>query len=66
MTYLMQGSLNEYFKEESAYSNFSAIVPLESLENLKRINQHSPDSVLESLDVKSSSFEWLDSAGTDI
>ncbi|KAG6416987.1 hypothetical protein SASPL_124428 [Salvia splendens] len=58
-----EGSLNEYFKEESAYSNFSAIVPLESLENLKRINQHSPDSVLESLDVKSSSFEWLDSAG---
>ncbi|KAL1560832.1 hypothetical protein AAHA92_11002 [Salvia divinorum] len=58
-----EGSLNDYFKEESAYSNFSALVPLESLENLKRINQHSPDSVLESLDIKSSSFEWLDSAG---
>lgn len=62
----MQASLNEFSEEESAYSNCSGIGPPESLENLKRTNQHSPDSVLEPFDIKnSSSFECLDSIGTD-
>ncbi|KAH6780479.1 hypothetical protein C2S52_011716 [Perilla frutescens var. hirtella] len=59
-----EASLNEYFEEESPYSNFSAIGPPASLENLKRTSLHSPDSVLEPYYIKnSSSFECFDSTG---
>ncbi|XP_057792700.1 uncharacterized protein LOC131009405 [Salvia miltiorrhiza] len=60
-----EASLNEYFEEEPAYSNFPAIVPPESRENLKRTNQHSPDSVLESFGIKSS-LEWFDGTGLQL
>lgn len=58
-----EASLSEYIEEELVYSNFSTIVPPESLENLKKTNQHSPDSVLESFHINNSSFGCFDSAG---
>lgn len=62
---MLQESLNVYIEEKSGYSNFSTIVPPESLENLKRTNQHSPDSVLEPFDINKVSFGCFDSTGTD-
>lgn len=56
-------SLNVYIEEKSVYSNFSSIVPPESLENLKRTNQHSPDSVLEPFDINKVSLGSFDSTG---
>lgn len=62
---MLQESLNVYIEEKSVYSNFSSIVPPESLENLKRTNQHSPDSVLEPFDINKVSLGSFDSTGTD-
>ncbi|KAL8507268.1 hypothetical protein ACS0TY_017983 [Phlomoides rotata] len=56
-----EASLNELSEEESAYSKCSGIGPLE---NLKRISQHSPNSVLESHDTNNPPpFECFDSIG---
>ncbi|KAG8387044.1 hypothetical protein BUALT_Bualt03G0212100 [Buddleja alternifolia] len=59
-----EASLNEFSEEESSHSNFSKMGPPKFQHDLKRTNQHSPDSVLEPLDVQIySSFEHFENIG---
>ncbi|KAL0444339.1 UNVERIFIED_CONTAM: hypothetical protein Slati_2156600, partial [Sesamum latifolium] len=54
-------SLTELSEEESSYSNSSRIGPPEFRDNLKKTNQHSPNSVLEPFNAQySSAFQCLD------